>query len=70
MHRCHFTCILHKIKITKVAQKVKNLPGMLETRFALWIRKIPWKREWEPTPVFVPRKFQGQTMESQRVGHN
>ena len=23
-------------------------------RFDLWIRKIPWKRKWPPTPVFLP----------------
>ena len=22
--------------------------------------KIPWKREWLPTPVFLPREFHGQ----------
>ena len=25
-----------------------------------WVRKIPWRRKWQPTPVFLPRKFQGQ----------
>ena len=24
--------------------------------FALWFRKIPWRREWQPTPVFLPGK--------------
>ena len=23
-------------------------------------RKIPWRREWQPTPVFLPGKFHGQ----------
>ena len=23
-------------------------------RFNLWVRKIPWKRAWQPTPVFSP----------------
>ena len=23
-------------------------------KFNLWVRKIPWKREWQPTPVFLP----------------
>ena len=23
-------------------------------------RKIPWKRKWQPTPVFLPGKFHGQ----------
>ena len=28
-----------------VAQTVKNLPAVQETRFNLWVRKIPWRRE-------------------------
>ena len=25
-----------------------------------WIRKIPWRRKWQPSPVFLPGKFHGQ----------
>ena len=25
-----------------------------------WVRKIPWRRKWQPTPVFLPGKFHGQ----------
>ena len=32
-----------------VAQMVKNLPAMQETRFDPWVGKIPWRREWLPT---------------------
>ena len=28
--------------------------------FDPWVRKIPWRREWQPTPVFLPREFHGQ----------
>ena len=28
--------------------------------FAPWIRKIPWRRKWQPTPVFLPGKSHGQ----------
>ena len=28
--------------------------------FDLWVRKIPWRREQQPTPVFLPGKFHGQ----------
>ena len=28
--------------------------------FNPWVRKIPWRREWQPTPVFLPRKSHGQ----------
>ena len=43
--------------------------------FHPWVRKILWRRKWQPTPVFLPGKFHGQrpggpqSMESQRVGH-
>ena len=29
-------------------------------RFDPWLRKIPWRRKWQPTPVFFPREFHGQ----------
>ena len=35
---------------------VKNLPAMLET----WVGKIPWRRTWQPTPVFLPGESHGQ----------
>jgi len=39
---------------------VKNLPAMQETRFNPWVRKIPWRRKWQPTPVFLSEKPHGQ----------
>jgi len=36
---------------------VKNLPanaGDVRLRFDPWVRKIPWRRAWPPTPVFLP----------------
>ena len=29
-------------------------------RFAPWVEKIPWKRKWQPIPVFLPGKSHGQ----------
>ena len=29
-------------------------------RFDPWVGKIPWRRAWQPTPVFLPGKFHGQ----------
>ena len=26
-----------------------------------WIGKIPWRRKWQPTPVFLPGKSHGQS---------
>ena len=28
--------------------------------FDPWVGKIPWRREWQPTPIFLPGKFHGQ----------
>ena len=28
--------------------------------FDSWVRKIPWRREWQPTLVFLPGEFHGQ----------
>jgi len=41
----------------------------------IWVEKIPWRREWLPTPTFMPKEFQGLrslagSMGSQRVGYN
>ena len=29
-------------------------------RFDPWIGKIPWRRKWQPTPVFLPGRSHGQ----------
>ena len=39
-----------------VAQLAKTLPAMQET----WVGKIPWRREWLPTSIFLPEEFHGQ----------
>ena len=28
--------------------------------FDPWVRKIPWRRKWQPTPVFLPEESHGQ----------
>ena len=28
--------------------------------FNCWVGKIPWRRKWQPTPVFLPGKSHGQ----------
>ena len=35
---------------------LKNLPVVQET----WVGKIPWRKEWQPTPVFLPGESRGQ----------
>ena len=33
---------------------------MQETGFNLWVGKIPWRRKWQPTWIFLPREFHAQ----------
>ena len=45
-------------------------------RFGPWDGKIPWRRIWQPTPVFLPRESHGQknlvgySPWCRRVGHD
>ena len=36
--------------------------SVCNARYDPWVRKIPWKREWLPIPVFLP----GEVHESER----
>ena len=38
-----------------------QMTGRLKRRgFNPWVGKIPWRREWLPTPVFLPGEFHKQ----------
>ena len=50
-----------------VAQMIKNLPVVQETWFSPWVRKIPGRRKWQPTPLFLPGESHGQ---KSLVGYN
>ena len=48
-------------------------------RFDPWVGELPWRRKWQPTPVFLPGKFHEELQRSlvsvnpwgcKRVGHN
>ena len=43
-----------------MALTVKNPPALQGPELDPWARKIPWRREWLPTPVFWPGEFPGQ----------
>ena len=71
-HRMKYIYICTHIWDSLVAQKVKNFacnagdPG-----------SIPWRREWLPTPVFLPGNFSGQRIlegyspwGDKRIGHD
>ena len=37
-----------------------NAGNQKRLRFNSWARKIPWRRKWQPTPVFLPAESHGQ----------
>ena len=57
---------------------VKNLPANAGDAGSIpaWVGKIPWRRTWQPTPIFLPGTSHGQRSQmgykstgSQRVNH-
>ena len=51
------------VEITKCfsgGSVVKNLPAMQETWIQFLVRKVPWRRAWHPTAVFLPEESHGQ----------
>ena len=61
-----FTQTQGSVRAFLVAQTVKNLPVMQDIQVRCLVGKIPGRKEWQPTAVFLPGKFHGQ----RRVGHN
>ena len=55
---------------TKLSSSTPGLPWWLRWQricsqcgrpgFDPWVGKIPWRRDWHSTPVFLPRKYHGQ----------
>ena len=50
----------HSLRASLITQLVKNLPAIQKT----WVRSLgwgdPWRRVWQPTPVFLPGKSHRQ----------
>ena len=42
----------------QVVQRAKQ--STYQCKFDPWGRKIPWRRKWQPTPVFLPGKSHGR----------
>ena len=54
---------LQNLLASLVAQKVKNPPAKQETGFDPWVGKNPWRRAWQPTPVFLPGEGHGNPLQ-------
>ena len=51
-------------RASQVALMVKNPPAnagnVRDAGYNLWVRKILWRRAWQPTSVFLPGESHGQ----------
>ena len=58
---------------SQVALVIKNHRQCRRLRFDPWVGKIPWRRAWQPTPVFLPWTEEPgglQSLGSQWVEHD
>ena len=69
-HACEGTIIRERWKTKNTIQIDLPKPQIIEANYEIstfklskvyaWVRKIPWRREWLPTPVYLPGEFHGQ----------
>ena len=71
--------LFKKIRDTKLPWWLRGSSVCLQGRrlgFDPWVGKIPWRRKWQPTPVFLPgeshgwRSLVGYSPWGCRVGHD
>ena len=68
LHMTRSSVILHGFQI--MSWDIWGFPGGSDSKesafqcrspgFNPWVRKIPWRRKWLLTPVFLPVEFHGQ----------
>ena len=56
VHPC--VCVCERERLGE--RKCKVRWSALRLRFDPWVGKIPWRRKWQPAPVFLPRESHGQ----------
>ena len=51
---------LFNIQSDPIVQWIKNPPAVRRPRrfgFNPWVGKMPWRKKWQPTPLFLPEKI-------------
>ena len=52
--------IKRNIKFSGASDGKESACNAGDLGFNPWFGKIPWRREWQPTPIFLPGEFYGQ----------
>ena len=55
-----FTIVTRLKVMLEVKKPPANADDIRDTDLILGFGKIPWRRKWQLTPVFLPGKFHGQ----------
>ena len=68
--RAHLLRLVMCVQLFLVSNVEMGLPWWLSSKkpacqcrrrgFGPWVGKIPWRKKWQPTPVFLPEKSHGQ----------
>ena len=48
-----------KMDFTSPLEEGRERKETAEVRLDPWVRKIPWRRKWQPTPIFLPGESHG-----------
>ena len=71
---CHCAVHISRVWGSPGGSVVKNLPATQEVQVCPRVKKIPWRKKWQPTPVFLSGEFHGQWSlagySHKRVGHD
>ena len=51
---------IKRLVVCSIQQPQLNKFDLCSHRFDPWVGKIPWRREWQPPPLFLPGEFHGQ----------
>ena len=52
-------CFSYRVRLPRWLNGKESTCRCRRLRFSLWVEKIPWRRKWQPTPVFLPGKSHG-----------
>ena len=55
-----FPKLSRKLQNSNLALTVRLKEAFLRCGFASWVRKVPWRRKWQSTPMFLRGKSHGQ----------
>ena len=57
---CCWPEVLSQVWARSSRTNIKNQDVLRLQRRRLWFERIPWRRAWQPTQVFLPGEFHGQ----------